>query len=194
MRLCLIRHGETAWNKSLRLQGREDIPLNETGIKQAKDCASALVGQVVDVVVSSPLSRARDTARMIADAVGLKGIQEDVNVIERDFGEASGLTYDQLKEKRKQGRIHGIESIEELRLRMFHVLNSYEKKYPNGTVFIVTHGASIKAIVGAIDPDAFTGDAVQLKNTGITVIDCNQGRYQINDFNLEPQQYRERYS
>ena len=66
-----LRHGETDWNAQGRSQGRTDIPLNPTGIAQAQAAAQLLRGRGIATIVSSPLSRARDTASAVARALGL---------------------------------------------------------------------------------------------------------------------------
>ena len=74
----LLRHGQTNWNIDFRLQGVTDIPLNETGIEQARIAGEVLAqaattGDAWDLILSSPLSRARDTAEMVGQAIGVPG-------------------------------------------------------------------------------------------------------------------------
>ena len=140
MRIYLIRHGETDWNKELRLQGREDIPLNECGKEQAKACGAVLKGIKADVIVSSPLQRAKDTADIIREQMQMKDICVDYDIIEREFGEASGITYQEKMEKYGHGPIPGFESNESLNLRMKRAISKYSKRYPNGTVIMVSQG------------------------------------------------------
>ena len=92
MRLVLVRHGETEWNKEGRVQGLSDLELNETGRRQAQAAALALRDEKVEAIYTSPLKRARDTAYAIAgyhkvDVVSLDGLREI------DVGEVDGLTY-----------------------------------------------------------------------------------------------------
>lgn len=88
--ICLVRHGQTDWNFQEIIQGREDIPLNEVGKKQASQSAAALQAEAWDVIISSPLIRAQETAKEIAEATGLQSILLDERFVERNFGEASG--------------------------------------------------------------------------------------------------------
>lgn len=89
MKLCLIRHGETAWNAEGRLQGWTDIPLNPTGRAQAAAVGRALAGTRFDAVISSPLQRALHTAQAIA---GAQAITQEPALRERHFGQLQGLT------------------------------------------------------------------------------------------------------
>jgi broad specificity phosphatase PhoE len=90
--LGLLRHGQTDWNIDLRLQGSSDIPLNETGIKQAQLAADYLLDSHWDLVLASPLSRAHDTAKIVASALGLE-IVIIPELIERSFGVAEGMSH-----------------------------------------------------------------------------------------------------
>ena len=71
MKIYMIRHGETDWNRELRLQGREDVPLNAAGKIQAAVCGDALKGLGIQAVFTSPLSRARLTGEILAGRIGL---------------------------------------------------------------------------------------------------------------------------
>ncbi|HEX2923305.1 MAG TPA: histidine phosphatase family protein, partial [Chloroflexota bacterium] len=72
MRLLLVRHGQTDWNLDGRYQGRVDVPLNGAGLEQAALLARDLAGRQIDLLISSPLRRAMDTAGAIAEARGLE--------------------------------------------------------------------------------------------------------------------------
>ncbi len=92
-RILAIRHGETAWNVDGRLQGHRDIPLGDTGRVQARRLAQALAGRGdIDAIVSSDLSRALETARIVAEAQGLP-VTTDIGLRERCFGDFEGRTF-----------------------------------------------------------------------------------------------------
>ncbi|WOP15034.1 histidine phosphatase family protein [Ottowia sp. SB7-C50] len=92
-RILAIRHGETAWNVGGRIQGHLDIPLNDTGRAQARRLARALAGRdAIDLIVSSDLARAFETARTVADATGAP-LVANAALRERCFGDFQGQTY-----------------------------------------------------------------------------------------------------
>ena len=92
--ICLIRHGETDWNALGKLQGRTDIPLNETGKKQAKETGAFLKGSDWDVIITSPLRRAKETAEIINQYLGLEIIEME-DFIERNYGDAEGMPFEE---------------------------------------------------------------------------------------------------
>ncbi len=93
-RIGWIRHGRTEWNALGKIQGQTDIPLNEEGIRQARALAERLAadGMHWDGVVSSHLSRARETARIIAEKLEIPLLEPDERLQERYFGEIEGTT------------------------------------------------------------------------------------------------------
>jgi uncharacterized phosphatase len=88
---ALVRHGQTDWNAQRRLQGSTDIPLNDVGRGQARDAVAVLSGYEWDAIVSSPLSRAAETADLIAAGLGLQVARRVSDLAERSFGPAEGL-------------------------------------------------------------------------------------------------------
>ena len=97
-RLIAVRHGETAWNVQSRLQGQLDVPLNDQGREQARRAARALADSQPDVVVSSDLSRARETAQAIA-SFNQCPLLLDADLRERSFGSFQGMTHLEVAEK-----------------------------------------------------------------------------------------------
>ena len=95
-RILAIRHGETAWNVDGRIQGHRDIPLNPAGRAQARRLARALAGRGgIDLIVSSDLGRALDTAQAVADATGAP-LRRDAGLRERCFGDFEGRTFTEI--------------------------------------------------------------------------------------------------
>lgn len=101
----VLRHGQTDWNAQLRLQGSTDIPLNETGREQARTAAQFLAAQGITRIVASPLSRAYETAEIVAQSLGLP-VQTDPRLIERNFGLFEGMTIDEVETHRRDMREH----------------------------------------------------------------------------------------
>lgn len=97
-RVIAIRHGETAWNAEARIQGHLDIPLSEVGHSQARRLASALSGESLDAIYSSDLSRARQTAEPLAEALRLD-VRLDHRLRERSFGRFEGMTFPDIGER-----------------------------------------------------------------------------------------------
>lgn len=99
----VLRHGQTDWNLQARLQGSTDIPLNDTGREQARKAADILAGEGLTKIVASPLSRALETARIVAERLGLEPEIDD-RLIERNFGRFEGMTIDEVHLHRKEMR------------------------------------------------------------------------------------------
>ena len=91
MRIYLVRHGETEWNKIRRFQGRSNLPLNHEGKKQARALALALKNTSLMAIYTSPLVRALQTARLIKDFHPSAPILEENGFIEMDLGEFDGM-------------------------------------------------------------------------------------------------------
>lgn len=95
-RIIAIRHGETAWNVDTRIQGHLDIPLNDTGLWQARQLARALADEPVAAIYTSDLQRARATAQAVADTTGAP-LTPEPDLRERSFGHFQGRTFAQIE-------------------------------------------------------------------------------------------------
>jgi probable phosphoglycerate mutase len=98
VRLFLVRHGETDHNRRGLALGREDVPLNERGVWQARRTGEALAGEPLTAVYSSPLRRARATAEQVASPHGL-AVQVEERLIEMEIGEVEGFTFAEVRER-----------------------------------------------------------------------------------------------
>src|SRR5258706_8667142 len=101
-RLCLVRHGETAWNAEGRVQGQLDIPLDATGLAQARAVASVLKNESFAAIYSSDLTRARQTAQPAADVLK-KNVALTEYLRERHYGAFQGMTYTEASERIPDG-------------------------------------------------------------------------------------------
>ena len=170
MKICLIRHGETDWNVIGRLQGREDIPLNENGKTQAKHCGLALKSMTWTAIITSPLLRARRTAEIIADALNIQEIYDDANLVERDYGKASGLTEKERITLFPDGKYEGIENWETLRDRMCKsIIQNADKFHPNN-IIIISHGSAINSILAELSNHEIGTGKTRLKNACINML------------------------
>jgi broad specificity phosphatase PhoE len=157
-RVLLVRHGQSEWNALGRWQGQADPPLSDLGRAQARAAARS-VG-ALDAVYASDLQRATETAVIIAEQLGIGPVVLDADLRERDAGEWSGLTRDQIKERypgylpddRRTAfapdggiskRPPGWETDDHLRDRVLRALGRIHVAVPNGDVLAVTHGGVI---------------------------------------------------
>jgi broad specificity phosphatase PhoE len=139
--LLLVRHGETDWNAVGRLQGHTDRPLNDFGRRQARELAAGLAGQRLDAIYSSDLSRARETAEIVGERLGLP-VTLDPDLREKDWGNWEGLT------AAERDRVEFVgESTRAHQERMLRALARISAQHPDqGTVLVVTHGGSMRRV------------------------------------------------
>jgi len=151
--LYLVRHGETAWNAARRIQGRADIPLNDTGRAQAARAAELLGRREWSGVYASPLSRAHETAAIIADRLGLGEVTDVAALVERDYGEAEGVGFDELEALYPEGvRAPGQETREEVAARVVPALLELASRHPGERLLVVSHGGAIRAVLQTAEP------------------------------------------
>jgi broad specificity phosphatase PhoE len=151
--LYLVRHGETEWNAARRIQGRTDIPLNDTGRAQARQAAELLARRRWQGVYTSPLGRAHETARIIADRLGLAGVTDIDALVERDYGEAEGMGFDEIEALYREGvRAPGQETREEVAARVVPALLELAERHPGERLVIVSHGGAIRAVLQTAEP------------------------------------------
>jgi probable phosphoglycerate mutase len=148
-----VRHGETEWNRVRRIQGVSDIPLNDTGRAQAAALGDILVGHNFDLIVSSPLSRADETARIIAQRLGMPAPITVPDLIERNYGEAEGSSGADLDRRYPPGtHIPGREDREVVTQRAVRVLHDMAIRHPHADIVAVAHGAVIRSVVDYAAP------------------------------------------
>ncbi|NAZ75366.1 histidine phosphatase family protein [Kineococcus sp. T13] len=146
-RTALVRHGETDWNRDGRLQGRSDVPLNDTGRAQARALAEAIADDGWTLVVPSPLSRARETAQLLAERLGIPLLPADDDLVERDFGEAEGMDREEIAQRYPAGERPGTEAWEDLVARAGGAVRRLRASHPDEHLLIVCHGTFIRAAV-----------------------------------------------
>ena len=148
--LLLVRHGETDWNREHRIQGHTDLPLNATGLEQARALADSLAATALTAVYSSDLSRALQTATAVATVHGL-AVQFDRDLREKNFGSWEGLTDTDIAERfpnAVRGRWGDGETTDEVAARAVRAIERIRARHLTGAVLVVSHGGTLRAILG----------------------------------------------
>lgn len=165
--LTLVRHGETDWNRELRIQGSTDVPLNDLGIAQARAAGQGLAGCGYVAVYSSPQSRALQTARMIAEAIGAPSPVVYDDLRERSFGPAEGMTGPEIAASFPDG-IPGQETRDAVVERALPVLEEIARRHRGEAVIVVTHGAVISSIVRRVSDNALPAAGEPILNLSLS--------------------------
>jgi probable phosphoglycerate mutase len=153
----LLRHGETAWNALRRMQGHADAPLNDAGRSQARASGDRLATAGIARIVSSDLSRARDTADVVARAAGL-ATTLDPRLREQALGAWQGMTFAEARERDPDvaarfaardpdARPPGGETRAEMQARAWEALEAHAASGTTGPLLLVTHGGVVQALV-----------------------------------------------
>jgi broad specificity phosphatase PhoE len=157
MELWLLRHAETEWSRDGRHTGRSDLPLTDVGRERARALRERIAGRAFALVLSSPLSRARETAEL----AGLEPQLRD-DLVEFDYGEYEGITTAQIRERRPDWYLWrdgcpGGESAQDVGRRVDRVID--ETLGADGDVVIVAHGHVLRALAARWvgEPAAFGG-------------------------------------
>jgi len=186
--IYLVRHGQTAWNKEEIFRGRTDVPLDETGLKQAELVGQYFKGIEIHGIFSSPLSRAWQTAEKVAEFQNLK-VQPLPGILDMSFGnwegrphqeirESDSKTYRQWVETPHLVRLPGGEGLDDVRARATAALENLIRNYPGKTVVLVTHRVICKVLICAIlglDNSHFW--QITQDTTAINLIQYGKGKY-----------------
>jgi len=149
-RLCIVRHGETAWNAEHRVQGQLDVPLNVIGQAQALATSKVLAQEKFDAIYSSDLVRARQTAQPVASFLA-KEILLEKDLRERHYGIFERLTYAEVKERYPEDyarfaahdpeyAFRSGESLRNFSARSISIINKIVNAHPNENILVFTHG------------------------------------------------------
>lgn len=150
MNLYVVRHGQTEWNVLKKMQGSADIPLNETGLEQAKQINSKLSDIDFNIIYCSPLIRAKQTANIINEKRSLN-IVYDNRLRERNYGEFEGVSkssfdYNEFWAYTLNKNYRKAENIQEFFKRVSNLLEELKTNYKDDSVLIVAHARIMKAI------------------------------------------------
>ncbi len=185
-KILLIRHGETLWNASGKLQGHRDVPLSEKGLRQAEAIAQRLSGEKVDVVYCSDLQRARITAEKIAGFHGLE-VRVTSQLREMNFGRWESLTYQEITHSDDQllsswsldpmsfcppeGELVG-----EMAARIKAALQQIVAENPDKVIVVVCHGGPIRTFLAQmLGMDLKDNWQLQIDNASLNIVEFPDG-------------------
>jgi probable phosphoglycerate mutase len=191
--LLLIRHGETAWNAEERMQGHEDIPLNERGMAQARSLGARFSRETIHALYSSDLKRALDTARGIS-MVTARHVVQDRRLRERHLGvlqgvlrhcahETVGEVYARYRASDPDYAIPGGESTRQFAARVLACVDDLLRLHPGETVVVVAHGGVLDQLyrhalgLPISGPRAFT-----LRNASVNRLEIEGGRWSLREW------------
>ncbi|HOT95809.1 MAG TPA: histidine phosphatase family protein [bacterium] len=155
--LIVVRHGETPWNMDRRMQGHEDVPLNETGRRQARAVAAHLAAESIDRIYSSDLQRALETAETIRGRRGI-ALFTDVRLREIHMGSFQGMTQGEAREKHTEAwerffihdaefALPGGQSRSQKQIEIAEFMEEVVRDNPGRRLVIVTHGGILIAML-----------------------------------------------
>jgi probable phosphoglycerate mutase len=154
----LLRHGKTEHTPERRYSGRNDLPLSATGRAEAEAAAVRVKELGIDVVVASPLRRTRETAEVVAGALGLP-VELDDDLVELDFGDLEGLTADEARQRHPlatrrfatdvRAKAPGGESVADVSARVARARRRLLERHAGRTVLVVSHVTPIKLLLAA---------------------------------------------
>ena len=149
MRIYVARHGQTQWNAENKICGRTDLPLTALGLAQAEELADKVEKLDIDLILSSPMLRARQTAQASAARLDV-AIEIDDRLIEQDYGIYEGAdryTPGFLANKRQFAcRYPGGESMFQVAARVYSLLEDLKVRYPGKNILLVCHGGICRVI------------------------------------------------
>lgn len=192
MKIYVLRHGETPWNRQHLLQGRSDVELNDNGRKLARETAKGMADIPFDLVFTSPLKRAKETAEIVCNDRSIPMV-EDERLLEIGFGENEGKPWRKTEdfpgdpniyhffEHPDQYRpIRGAESLQALAKRTAEFMKDIcgREELQEKTILVSTHGAAIRGILNSFRQwklEEFWDGGVS-PNCGVAVIECQDGQ------------------
>ena len=193
IRLYLIRHGCSVWNKEGRIQGQADPPLDVTGREQARRLAGRLSGEGLVVVYTSPLQRARETAKIIGRALDVP-VVPDERLQEYDVGDISGLTWEQVAEQYPEVmrrwaddrggldiplRLANEEGSDPFRSRVVAAFDDILARHAGDSVGVVAHGGTLGTYLNHLIELSTWRSPFRFDNASLSIVEVNSRRPRI---------------
>ncbi len=186
--LIVVRHGQTAWNKDERFRGRTDLPLNETGLRQAEAAARRIADDYRPAALyCGPLRRTVQTAEAIGRATGLP-LQTDDGLLDLDYGDFAGLSRPEAKAKfpalyhtwvTTPGQVrfpHG-ETLADVQARSTDLVLRVARRYPAAEVVLATHLVVCRVLlVSLLGLGLDQIDAFEVSPASLTIFALERGR------------------
>lgn len=192
----VVRHGESSWNVEGRYQGQTDVPLSPLGVLQASSLAERLTGQHFDAVYASDLTRALQTAQLVAERLdGLPEVRTDPRLREIDVGLLAGKLRADIEREFPDylaalardpwnARRPGGESMADLAARAGAAFRALGAAHPGQRVLVFTHGGVVRVAVSlALGELRDSWARLSVANTGVTRVLLEEGRGQLLSFN-----------
>jgi len=196
MKVYLVRHGETDWNRKGIYQGQEDIPLNEKGKEEARNLALALKGIEISSIYSSDLKRAKETAEIIAKSLGIQTVIYKESLREMNFGEWTGKSVFEMEENSALFQLWskdpwnisppGGETLSGLADRVRGEIEEIFLNHQGQNILVIIHAGPIKAII--FDLIGSKGNAywnLDISHNTIAIIE-KEKRYKITLVKIKP--------
>lgn len=181
----LVRHGITEWNILGKSQGISDIPLNDLGREQAFALANRLsFNKNWDLIISSDLSRAKETAKIISTKLEISIVHTDERVREINCGKIKGTTEDERIKKwgtNWRNLDLGMEKFEDVSKRGMEFLEDTVNRYKNKRILVISHGALIGLTLQKILPEKFK--KTNIENTSITLLNYTNDKWGCDLYN-----------
>lgn len=163
MKIYIIRHGQTDWNKDKITQGKTNIPLNITGLKQAKQISKFLNERQIDIIYASPLARAYTTAVLATNRYDIEILDL---LAERDFGPFEGKHVNEYYDTKHPCDYHGYESNTEIQRRVKSALEKIVTENNADSIALFAHNHILKSALILTDSNKYSYDT-KIKNCAI---------------------------
>lgn len=192
-RISLVRHGQTDWNRDGLLQGRTDIPLNDTGREQAHEAGRALRVRRFDGIYASPLARAFETAAIIAGELGMPAPVAVPGLEERGYGRAEGMNGAEIRAAFGDNRADIPEWEDDATLlgRVLGALAELAAHHAGERVLVVVHGGVIGAVARHLTAGARPAQGEAIGNASVHDLEVVDGELRLVNFNVAPADFAE---